>query len=78
MFYNKEQVQELNDELGEMEVWEYMRSKNELLNIIERRRLFNKTLDESPESVLNAYINLKEEEQANDYRSAKSTNLLQI
>jgi len=70
MFYNKEQVQELNDELGEMEVWEYMRSKNELLNIIERRRLFNKTIGETPESVLNAYINLKEEEQANDYRSA--------
>lgn len=71
MFYNKEQVQELNDELGEMEVWEYMRSKNELLNIIERRRLFNKTLGETPESVLHGYIRLKEEEQANDYRSAK-------
>ena len=70
MFYCKEQVQELNDELGEMEVWEYMRSKNELINIIERRRLFNKTLSETPESVLHAYIKLKEEEQANDYRSA--------
>jgi hypothetical protein len=69
MFYNKEQVQELNDELGEMEVWEYMRSKNELLNIIEKRRLFNKTLGETPESVLHGYISLKEEEQANDYRS---------
>ena len=54
MFYCKEQVQELNDELGEME---------------ERRRLFNKTLGETPESVLHAYIKLKEEEQANDYRS---------
>jgi hypothetical protein len=51
-----------------MEVWEYMRSKNELLNIIERRRLFNKTLGETPESVLHGYIRLKEEEQADDYR----------
>ena len=24
--HTKEQVQELNDELGEMEVWDYMRS----------------------------------------------------
>lgn len=70
MFYSKEQVQELNDELGEMEVWDYMRSKNDLINIIQKRRLFNKTLGETPESVLNAYIKYKEEEQANDLRSA--------
>lgn len=70
MFYSKEQVQELNDELGEMEVWDYMRSKNDLINIIQKRRLFNKTLGETPESVLNAYIKYKEEEQANDFRSA--------
>ncbi len=69
MIETKEQLQELNAELGELEVWEYMRSKNELINIIERRRLFNKTLGETPESVLHAYIKLKEEEQANDYRS---------
>jgi len=69
MFYCKEQVQELNDELGEMEVWDYMRSKNDLIKIIQKRRLFNKTLGETPESVLHAYIKLKEEEQANDYRS---------
>ena len=71
MFYNKEQIQELNDELGELEVWEYMRSKDDLEQVIEKRGLFNKTLGETPESVLHAYIKLKEEEQANDYRSAK-------
>jgi hypothetical protein len=69
MFSTKEQVQELNDELGEMEVWDYMRSKNDLIKIIQKRRLFNKTLGETPESVLHAYIKYKEEEQANDYRS---------
>lgn len=69
MFYSKEQVQELNDELGEMEVWDYMRSKNELINIIQKRRLFNKTLGETPESVLNAYIKYKEDEESNNHRS---------
>ena len=69
MFYSKEQVQELNDELGEMEVWDYMRSKNDLINIIQKRRLFNKTLGETPESVLNAYIKYKEDEKANNHRS---------
>ena len=69
MFYSKEQVQELNDELGEMEVWDYMRSKNDLINIIQKRRLFNKTLGETPESVLNAYIKYKEDEEANNHRS---------
>ena len=67
MFSTKEQVQELNDELGEMEVWDYMRSKNDLINIIQKRRLFNKTLGETPESVLNTYIKYKEGEQSNDY-----------
>jgi hypothetical protein len=69
MFSTKEQIQELNDELGEMEVWDYMRSKNDLINIIEKRRLFNKTLGETPESVLNAYIKYKEQEELDNYRS---------
>ena len=42
MFYCKEQVQELNDELGEMEVWDYMRSKNDLINIIQKRDIDQK------------------------------------
>lgn len=69
MFSTKNQIQELNDELGEMEVWDYMRSKNELIKIIQKRRLFNKTLGETPESVLKAYINYKEQEEMDNYSS---------
>ena len=38
MIDTKEQLQELNAELGELEVWEYMRSKDDLEQVIEKRR----------------------------------------
>tara|TARA_R110002050_G_scaffold254585_1_gene393103 strand:- start:420 stop:644 length:225 start_codon:yes stop_codon:yes gene_type:complete len=67
MFNNKQQIQELNDELGEMEVWEYMRSKKDLVEVIQTRELYNKTLGEKPEDVLDAYIQHVKDEQANQY-----------
>jgi len=67
MFYNKEQLQELNDELGEMEVWEYMRSKNDLEQVIEKRGLYNKTLNEKPSDVLHAFVQHIRDEQAQMY-----------
>ena len=67
MFNNKQQIQELNDELGEMEVWEYMRSKKDLVKVIQTRELYNKTLGEKPEDVLDAYIQHVKDEQANQY-----------
>ena len=72
MFYNKEQLQELNDELGEMEVWEYMRSKDDLEQVIEKRGLYNKTLGEKPSDVLDTFVQHMKDEQAQMYWQNKS------
>ena len=67
MIDTKEQIQELNDELGEMEVWEYMRSKNDLEQVIEKRGLYNKSVGEKPSDVLDTFVQHMKEEQAQMY-----------
>lgn len=68
MFSTKEQIQELNDTLGELDLWEYKASKSKLIDLIIRHRLYNIRLGQTPESVLDAYMNYLEEEEANNYR----------
>lgn len=67
MIDTKEQIQELNDELGEMEVWEYMRSKDDLEQVIEKRGLYNKSVGEKPSDVLDTFVQHMKEEQAQMY-----------
>ena len=67
MIDTKEQIQELNDELGEMEVWEYMRSKDDLEQVIEKRGLYNKSIGEKPSDVLDTFVQHMKEEQAQMY-----------
>lgn len=68
MFSTKEQIQELNDTLGELDLWEYKASKSKLIDLIIRHRLYNIRLGQTPESVLDAYMNYLEEEETNNYR----------
>lgn len=67
MFSTKEQIQELNEELGEMELWEYMRSKDDLEEVIEKRGLYNKSVGEKPSDVLDTFVQHMKEEQAQMY-----------
>ena len=67
MIETKEQLQELNAELGELEVWEYMRSKDNLEQVIEKRGLYNKTLGEKPSDVLDTFVQHIRDEQAQMY-----------
>ena len=68
MFNTKEQIQELNDTLGELDLWEYKTSKANLINLIICHGLYNTSLGQTPESVLEAYINYLQEEEVNNYR----------
>lgn len=67
MFSTKEQIQELNEELGEMELWDYMRSKEDLEEVIEKRGLYNKSVGEKPSDVLDTFVQHMKEEQAQMY-----------
>jgi len=67
MIDTKEQLQELNDELGEIEVWEYMRSKEDLEQVIEKRGLYNKSVGEKPSDVLDTFVQHMRDEQAQMY-----------
>tara|TARA_R110001592_G_scaffold113550_2_gene312775 strand:+ start:15954 stop:16178 length:225 start_codon:yes stop_codon:yes gene_type:complete len=67
MIDTKEQIQELNAELGELELWEYMRSKNDLEQVIEKRGLYNKSVGEKPSDVLDTFVQHMKEEQAQMY-----------
>lgn len=67
MFSTKEQIQELNEELGEMELWDYMRSKDDLEEVIEKRGLYNKSVGEKPSDVLDTFVQHMKEEQAQMY-----------
>ncbi len=67
MIDTKEQLQELNAELGELEVWEYMRSKDDLEQVIEKRGLYNKSVGEKPSDVLDTFVQHMKEEQAQMY-----------
>mgnify|MGYP005990491531 CR=1 FL=1 len=69
MFSTKEQIQELNDTLGELDLWEYKASKSKLIDLIIRHRLYNIRLGQTPESVLDAYVNHLEEEEKYNYNS---------
>lgn len=68
MFSTKEQIQELTDTLGELDLWEYKASKSRLIDLIIRHRLYNIRLGETPEIVLDAYMKHLEEQEANNYR----------
>ncbi len=68
MFSTKEQIQELNETLGELDLWEYKTSKANLINLIICHGLYNTSLGQTPESVLEAYINYLQEEEVNNYR----------
>lgn len=67
MIDTKEQLQELNAELGEMEVWEYMRSKDDLEQVILKRGLYNKNIGEKPSDVLDTFVQHMRDEQAQMY-----------
>lgn len=67
MLDTKEQIQELNAELGEMEVWEYMRCKEDLEEVIEKRELYNKNIGEKPSDVLDAFVQHMRDEQTQMY-----------
>jgi hypothetical protein len=68
MFSTKEQIQELNETLGELDLWEYKTSKSKLIDLIIKHRLYNIMQGQTPEGVLDAYINYLQEEEANNYR----------
>ena len=68
MLDTKEQIQELNETLGELDLWEYKTYKSKLIDLIIKHRLYNIRLGQTPESVLDAYVNHLEEEEANNYR----------
>lgn len=68
MFSTKQEIQELNDTLGELDLWEYKTSKSKLIDLIVRHGLYNISLGQTPEVVLDAYVNHLEEEEANNYR----------
>jgi len=67
MFATKEQIQEIADTLGDLDVWNYRTSKKILLDAIEKHRLYNKRLGETPESVLEAYIKWEEDQERDHY-----------
>lgn len=71
MLDTKEQIQELNEELGEIDVWDYMRSKEDLEKLIEKRGLYNKSLGEKPSDVLDAFVQHIKDEQATMYWQTK-------
>lgn len=67
MFQTKEQIQELCDTLDELDVWNMRTSKSNLIKTIEKHRLYDKRLGETPESVLNAFIQWQEEQERDNY-----------
>tara|TARA_A200000159_G_C7325167_1_gene340638 strand:- start:102 stop:320 length:219 start_codon:yes stop_codon:yes gene_type:complete len=68
MFSTKQEIQELHDTLGELDLWEYKNSKSKLIDLIVRHGLYNISLGQTPEVVLESYVNHLEEEEANNYR----------
>jgi hypothetical protein len=68
MFSTKEQIQDLHDTLGELDLWEYKTSKANLINLIICHGLYNTSLGQTPESVLDGYMSYIQEQEANNYR----------
>jgi hypothetical protein len=68
MFSTKEEIQELNDTLGELDLWEYKTSKSKLIDLIVRHELYNISLGQTPEVVLELYIQHLEQQEENNYR----------
>ncbi len=68
MLDTKEQIQELNETLGELDLWEYKTSKSKLIDLIIKHRLYNIRLGQTPEGVLEGYMNHLEEQESNNYR----------
>ena len=68
MLDTKEQIQELNETLGELDLWEYKTSKSKLIDLIVRHELYNISLGQTPEVVLELYIQHLEQQEENNYR----------
>lgn len=68
MFSTKEEIQELHDTLGELDLWEYKTSKSKLIDLIVRYELYNISLGQTPEVVLELYIQHLEQQEENNYR----------
>jgi hypothetical protein len=68
MFSTKEEIQELHDTLGELDLWEYKTSKSKLIDLIVRYELYNISLGQTPEVVLESYIQHLEQQEENNYR----------
>ena len=67
----KDQLRELDSYIHEIDMWELVKSYNNVLTDIRKSRIANKHLGQTPESVLIEYLYLKNTEMRDDYHKSK-------
>jgi hypothetical protein len=67
----KDQLRELDSYIHEIDMWELVKSYNNVLTDINKSRIANKHLGQTPESVLIEYLHLKITEMRDDYHKSR-------
>lgn len=67
----KDQLRELDSYIHEIDMWELVKSYNNVLTEISKSRIANKHLGQTPESVLVEYLNIKNTEMRDDYHKSR-------
>lgn len=67
----KDQLRELDSYIHEIDMWELVKSYNNVLTDISKSRIANKYLGQTPESVLIEYLYLKNTEMRDDYHKSR-------
>jgi hypothetical protein len=67
----KDQLRELDSYIHEIDMWELVKSYNNVLTDISKSRIANKHLGQTPASVLIEYLYLKNTEMRNEHEQSK-------
>ncbi len=67
----KDQLRELDSYIHEIDMWELVKSYNNVLTDISKSRIANKHLGQTPESVLIEYLYLKNTKMRNEHEQSK-------
>jgi len=67
----KDQLRELDSYIHEIDMWELVKSYNNVLTDISKSRIASKHLGQTPESVLIEYLHLKSIEMRDDYHKSR-------
>jgi len=67
----KDQLRELDSYIHEIDMWELVKSYNNVLTDISKSRIANKHLGQTPESVLIEYLYFKNTKMRNEHEQSK-------